>query len=439
MHFTRIMPGISIQSGGGATGDPSATSTSSSSISSSSTISSPAVCNVRVDHQGSLYPPCGPVLETVREIMATTEVIEDETQAAALHHQHHHQHAYQAAATATMATAAVGATMPSSSSISGGGGGGGGGAGPTGGGGGVNKQQPPPHPHPHLLRRKSTNVPWTTSAIRASTAVLKLNCGLLAGVTQAGIFNPWDRALYLSVKHTRPFLSSLNFQRPYQGFGQAIVQRTLSTGLYFPLEDMCMGPCREYFGGNNFLAAWMAGNLAGAVNGIALNPASAIKYHTWGRDNASFWRTAQLMWRDGGIQPFLKGTSPTIMRDLIFGGVYSSLRNGLIFTLEEYEGPDNALTPTQTFILNVVAAGLATTVSGPFNYVRNIKYSFPADITPPSSAQILRDVWKEMLAKPTFWERCSLMQDRLRIGWGTARVAVGMAFTNHIYQFCKNV
>lgn len=30
--------------------------------------------------------------------------------------------------------------------------------------------------------------------------------------------------------------------------------------------------------GNKFLAAWMAGNLAGAFNGIALNPASAIKY-----------------------------------------------------------------------------------------------------------------------------------------------------------------
>jgi hypothetical protein len=29
-----------------------------------------------------------------------------------------------------------------------------------------------------------------------------------------------------------------------QGFLQAIVQRTLSTGLYFPLEDLFMSPCR---------------------------------------------------------------------------------------------------------------------------------------------------------------------------------------------------
>ena len=97
---------------------------------------------------------------------------------------------------------------------------------------------------------------------------------------QAGLFNPWDRALYLSVKHSRPFLSGENFQRPYQGFWQvrppthtthdvyqliffpstppimsgtysnrprlpphlplqqAILQRTLFTGLYFPLDDV---------------------------------------------------------------------------------------------------------------------------------------------------------------------------------------------------------
>lgn len=42
-----------------------------------------------------------------------------------------------------------------------------------------------------------------------------------------------------------------------------------------------MQPCYEIFEGNKFLAAWMAGNLAGALNGIALNPASAIKYVAW--------------------------------------------------------------------------------------------------------------------------------------------------------------
>ena len=56
-------------------------------------------------------------------------------------------------------------------------------------------------------------------------------CGLAAGVTQAGALNPYDRALYLSVKNKVPFLSPENFRSPYQGFLQSIGGRALSSGL----------------------------------------------------------------------------------------------------------------------------------------------------------------------------------------------------------------
>ena len=48
--------------------------------------------------------------------------------------------------------------------------------------------------------------------------------GFCSGVVNAGLFNPYDRALYLSVKHKRPFLSGSNFQRPFQGFLQTVVR-----------------------------------------------------------------------------------------------------------------------------------------------------------------------------------------------------------------------
>lgn len=276
-----------------------------------------------------------------------------------------------------------------------------------------------------------------TSVPAGSVAMIKFNCGLLGGVSQAGLFNPWDRALYLSVKHERPFLAIENFNRPYQGFWQAIIQRTFSTGLYFPLEDLFMGPC-EKLAGPGFLGAFLAGNLAGAINGIMLNPASAVKYQTWGQENSSFYATARLMWREGGIKPFLKGTSPTILRDLTFGGIYSLLRNRMFRVLKSIDAPNTKPSRAEIFIVNFVAAGVATTVSGPFNYVRNIKYSFPADVEPPSTSQILRDVWREAKAKPTLASGAVLLQERFRIGWGTGRVAVGMAFTNLIYECCKS-
>jgi hypothetical protein len=87
------------------------------------------------------------------------------------------------------------------------------------------------------------------------------------------------------------------------------------------------------------------------------------------------------MWRDGGLRPFLKGTSPTILRDLTFGGVYSLLRNGLLRALREVQGENAPAAPAssiaggkkggkyvapavgmESFLLNVVAAGIATTV-----------------------------------------------------------------------------
>ena len=66
----------------------------------------------------------------------------------------------------------------------------------------------------------------------------RLSCGILSGLLQAAIFNPWDRALYLSVKHDRKFLHWLNFKNPFAGLMQTITQRALSSGLYFPLEDI---------------------------------------------------------------------------------------------------------------------------------------------------------------------------------------------------------
>ena len=43
---------------------------------------------------------------------------------------------------------------------------------------------------------------------------INLISGLFSGISCAGIFNPWDRALYLSVKYKRPFILSDNFKVP---------------------------------------------------------------------------------------------------------------------------------------------------------------------------------------------------------------------------------
>ena len=70
----------------------------------------------------------------------------------------------------------------------------------------------------------------------------------------------------------------------------------------------------------------LAGNTAGAINGLILNPLTAVKYQCWGYENASFWQTAKRMARKGGATPFLTGIGPTVARDTIFGGFFSGIK-----------------------------------------------------------------------------------------------------------------
>lgn len=89
-------------------------------------------------------------------------------------------------------------------------------------------------------------------------------------------------------------------------FFHSFVQRVISGGLYFPLEDIF----RHSLGDSALSRAWvnfLAGNMAGAMNGLFLNPASAVKYHYWGSDRENFLQTAIHMYKTGGVRPFLLG------------------------------------------------------------------------------------------------------------------------------------
>lgn len=109
-----------------------------------------------------------------------------------------------------------------------------------------------------------------------------LNCGILSGLIQAAVFNPWDRALYLSVMHHRPFLRAENFANPMAGVMQTITQRAISSGLYFPLEDIFAELITKHYNepdnsGIQRTIRFVSGLLAGSTNGILLNPFSSVK------------------------------------------------------------------------------------------------------------------------------------------------------------------
>jgi hypothetical protein len=105
------------------------------------------------------------------------------------------------------------------------------------------------------------------------------NCGLASGLIQAFVFNPWDRALYLSTIMERPFLHRENFREPMNGVTQTVVQRAISAGLYFPLEEIFSDLLKstDYYSTRKVAGNVLAGTLAGTVNGVVMNPFCRIK------------------------------------------------------------------------------------------------------------------------------------------------------------------
>lgn len=194
---------------------------------------------------------------------------------------------------------------------------------------------------------------------------------------------------------------------------------------YYPLEHFFITFVPKDLGAS---ANFLAGTAAGMSNALILNPISAVKYKTWGREvNRGMWTEVCSMFRQGGVRPFLNGLTPTLLRDVLFGGVYTYLRLEMQFY---------GLPPEYQWAANMAAAAIATVVSGPFNLARNEQYSTRSVAKAPTIMEVFLGLIKEVHQLPTTYEKCHHLQTRLRIGYGTMRVAVGMAFGHSVYDTC---
>lgn len=254
----------------------------------------------------------------------------------------------------------------------------------------------------------------SSSTSTTSSSIKLVSCGLASGLICSFVFNPWDRALFLSVIHHRPFTHADNFRAPFDGVLQSIAQRALSSGLYFPLEEIFEQHIREVSSSlsrpqssslssstTSSLKTLAAGMCAGAVNALLLNPLSSIKYHMWtegdngSRHRKSMLSTASEMLQKGGLRLFFIGTAATVGRDAVFGMCFAGARHELP-KIVGWKGRTDGNKKVM-FLLDFVAASAATALSSPFNYVRNIHYSMPAGhgVAIPSHVQILRNLWLE--------------------------------------------
>mmetsp|Transcript_27324 Transcript_27324/g.68893 ORF Transcript_27324/g.68893 Transcript_27324/m.68893 type:complete len:422 (+) Transcript_27324:79-1344(+) len=267
----------------------------------------------------------------------------------------------------------------------------------------------------------------------------KVAAGVMSGVAQAGIFHPWDRALYLAQTNQRKFFNPANWQSPFQGIWQTLILRVTSATVFFPLEDT-LTPISEELVGKGGLANFLTGNMAGAINAVALNPAQTVRYRCFsilsqGGGERSFWRVAGDMWAGGGIQSFFKGIAPTLFRDLVFGGVFTAARMEMAMGLGIKRG-DKTTSQQQTslFACDLLGALLATTLSSPFNYARNLIYAAPPGRGAPTTFGILGGLFKVASRQGSVLGAASFLQSELKIGVANLRVAVAMAMASTMYR-----
>jgi hypothetical protein len=65
-----------------------------------------------------------------------------------------------------------------------------------------------------------------------------------------------------------------------KGAFQTLIQRAISSGLYFPLEDIFRYQVTHVYPNikdHRTIHSFLAGTLAGMFNGIIMNPASSVK------------------------------------------------------------------------------------------------------------------------------------------------------------------
>jgi hypothetical protein len=269
--------------------------------------------------------------------------------------------------------------------------------------------------------------------------------GLVAGTTTAAVCAPVDRALFLSHVHKRPFLQRINFDAPFQGVNVVLVQRIISSGMIFPLEDVVRRHLPEREGGGGVARNLLAGTLAASMIAMLTNPLASVTAQKWcagGTCSAS--QIARRMWVAQGLSSFNRAIGVTLARDMIWGGSFSVLRHGL---REAWDAPHDVRAPAPaqqpqydpglvSFGSNVTAAGVAAALASPFNYARNLQYSTALGQRQVPVHRLLLALADEASEhrRATGGSRLLFCARRFTVGWGTLRVSFGIALSSQVYE-----
>lgn len=169
--------------------------------------------------------------------------------------------------------------------------------------------------------------------------------GVSTGIISAIIFNPIDKAIYISTTKNLSFFNKEVWSRFYAGTLNTIATRLITTGLYFSFLDSLS---TKYSPLQTAVATSLVCN-------SLTSPIQLVKFHSW-YNNVSLKDSISLIFKKHGIRGFGIGFVPIVLRDICFNYSYISFRK-----------KDEHL-----YNLGVITASLIAV--SPLNLIKNKKY-----------------------------------------------------------------
>ena len=165
------------------------------------------------------------------------------------------------------------------------------------------------------------------------------------GIISSLIFNPIDKAIYISTNKNISIFNKNVWSNSYKGTYNTILTRLITSGLYFSIIDNLSSKYSVVE--TSIITSLLCNSLT--------NPIQLIKFHSW-YNNLSLNESYKYLYKTYGIRGFGIGFSSIVLRDICFNISYITFKK-----------KDNHIHNLSLISLTLIAVS-------PLNLIKNKKY-----------------------------------------------------------------
>jgi hypothetical protein len=211
--------------------------------------------------------------------------------------------------------------------------------------------------------------------------------GITTGVISAILFNPIDKAIYVSTTKNLSFLNKEVWSKCYKGTFNTIATRLITSGLYFTFLDNL----------STTYSPLQTAMMTSLFCNFLTNPIQLVKYNSW-YHNISLNECFKSIYKTYGIRGFGIGFIPILLRDICFNYSYLSFKT-----------KDNHIQNLSLISVSLVAVS-------PLNLIKNKKYG---------NNESLSNIIKNFKFR------------QLGISYSVIRTSASFYFSQYLYDFTK--